>query len=66
MFRKLSNCDQKDLLAMFEHIYSTKISEEVLQERDQRVPDQSNAYNVAKKLNLFSEEDLQRLIMSNY
>ena len=38
---------------MFEHIYSTKISEEVLQERDQRVPDQSDAYNVAEKLNLF-------------
>ena len=38
---------------MFEHIYSTKISEEVLQERDHRVPDKSDAYNVAEKLNLF-------------
>jgi len=53
MFRKILNSDNKDLLAIYEHIYSTKMSEEVLQERDQRVPDQSDAYNVAEKLNLF-------------
>jgi len=66
MFRELTNSPCKDILAMYEHIYSTEMSAQVPPERDPRIPEETKAYNVSATLNRFSEHDLQNSLLPKY